>query len=118
MMKHLLGGVALAALLTAGLPAMAQTDSSSGKQPPAASPSAGTAPQSGTTTAGNMERVGSGAKHKASPTDNMAEQLNKKELQRVENGGGQPMSGTSQPPAAAGTTSAGGNQGSGTSGAH
>src|SRR5713101_5402494 len=42
-MKHLLSGVALAALLTAGLPALAQT-SGSDKQPPAA--------QSGTSATG------------------------------------------------------------------
>jgi hypothetical protein len=166
MMKHLLSGVALAALLTAGLPAMAQTSSGdSAKQPPAAqsgtaatgastSMPAGTdARQSGSTTApsadtstgpakkskapagadaqsgtaatgaksstagetdsarsgtstpsDSMDRSSksgkSGAKHQASASDNMAEQLNREELQRVQNGG-QPTSGTSQAPSAA-----------------
>jgi hypothetical protein len=170
MMKHLLSGVALAALLTAGLPVMAQTSSDSTKQPPAAqsgtpatgastsmpagtdarqsgsttAPSAdmskgpaknskppaaadaqsgtaatgaksstaadtdsarsgaSTSPQSGASTAGSMDKssasAGSGSKHESSPSDNMAEQLNKQELQRVQNGG-QPTSGSTQPPA-------------------
>ena len=189
MMKHLLSGVALAALLTAGLPAVAQTsdsnkpaaaqsgtaatgastsmpantdarqsgsttspsaDTSTGpakksKAPAAADAQSGTAatgaksstaaetnsarsgastsPESGTTTPSesmdkSSKSAKSGGKHEASASDHMAEQLNKEELQRVENGGGQPTSGTSQPPASTGTTSAGGNQGSGTSGAH
>ncbi|HEX7967420.1 MAG TPA: hypothetical protein VF502_04320 [Stellaceae bacterium] len=42
--------------------------------------------------------AGSGSKHESSPSDNMAEQLNKQELQRVQNGG-QPASGSTQPPA-------------------
>jgi hypothetical protein len=182
MMKHLLSGVALAALLTAGLPVMAQTSSDSTKQPAAAqsgtaatgastsmpagtdagqsgsttAPSAGmstgpakskapaaadaqsgtsatggksstaagtdsarsgasTSPQSGATTSSDAmdkssKSAKSGGKHEASASDNMAEQLNKEELQRVQNGD-QPTSGTSQPPAA--TPSAGS-----TSGAH
>ena len=78
-------------------------------------------PQSGAATSSqsmdkSSKSAKSGGKHEASASDHMAEQLNKEELQRVENGG--QATGSSQPPAAAGTTSAGGNQGSGTSGAH
>ena len=178
MMKHLLSGVALAALLTAGLPVMAQTGSDSTKQPAAAqsgtaatgastSMPAGTdarqsgsttappdmstgpakkskapaaadaqsgtnatgaksstaaetdsarsgasmSPQSGaSTSADSAKSVKSGGKHETSASDHMAEQLNKQELQRVQNGD-QPTSGSTQPPAA--TPSAGS-----TSGAH
>lgn len=182
MMKHLLSGVALAALLTAGLPAIAQTSSQTSKPAAAQSgtaatgastsmpadtdarqsgattaPSAdmSTAPakkskapaaadaQSGTTATGaksstaaetdstspqsgattppqsmgkSSKSAKSGGKHEASASDHMAEQLNKEELQRVENGG--QASGSSQSPAPTGKPSAGGNQGSGTSGAH
>ena len=103
-MKHLLSGVALAALLTAGLPALAQTGTDSSQQP-AAAQSGTTNPQSGVTSSSesmdkSSKSAKSGRKHQASPSDHMAGQLNKQELQRVENGG-QPMSGTSQPPAAA-----------------
>ena len=103
MMKHLLSGVALAALLTAGLPVMAQTSSDSTKQPPAAQ-SGTAARQSGSTTSSDAmdkssKSAKSGGKHEASASDHMADQLNKQELQRVQNGD-QPTSGTSQPPAA------------------
>jgi hypothetical protein len=105
MMKHLLSGVALAALLTAGLPVMAQTGSGSTKQPAAAQTGA-------TTSAGSMDKSSnsakSGGKHGASASDHMAAQLNKQELQRLQNGD-QPMTGTSQPPAA--TPSAGSTKG-------
>lgn len=131
-MKHLLSGVALAALLTTALPAMAQTSSS------------GTSanPQSGATTPSDSMGKSSGsggksaAKHRSTPSDNMAEELNRQELQRVQSGG-QAASGNSQAPSAAapasgqsqapitpgaapsgGASSAGGTEGSGTSGAH
>ena len=189
MMKHLLSGIALAALLTAGLPVMAQTSNDKGKPaaaqsgtaatgastsmpadtdarqsgsttspsadrstgpakkskaPAAADAQSGTtatgaksstaaetnsarsgtsmSPQSGTTTSSDSmdksAKSAKGGKHESSASDHMAEQLNKQELQRVESGGGQPTTGSSQPPAATGTSSAGGNQGSGTGGAH
>jgi hypothetical protein len=122
-MKHLLSGVALAALLTAGLPAIAQTGSGTAK--PAAAQSGTTATGAKSSTAADTDSArsgastspestgtssnsaGTGAKHRASPSDNMAEQLNREELQRVENGG--QASGSSQSPAPTGTTSAGGN---------
>jgi hypothetical protein len=119
-MKHLFSGIALAALLAAGAPALAQSNSA--KQP-AASPSAGaststTTQQSGTTTPpGATERssksAGTGMKHQSSPSDNMAEQLNREELERVQHGGQTSGSGQSQSPAATPSGSAGG-----TSGAH
>ncbi len=169
-MKHLLSGVALAALLTAGLPALAQT-SGSDKQPPAAqsgtsatgaSPSmpadtdsaqsgattgatsnAPTGPakkakapaaadaQSGSSATGAKTSVpagtdsaqsgatmpsdssatsgkhapksGGAAKHSQSASDNMADELNRQELQRVQSGGQTTGSGQSQPPSAGGT---------------
>ena len=184
MMKHLLSGVALAALLSAGLPATAQTGSDTGKpasaqsgtaatgastsmpantdarqsgattspsgdmstgpakksKAPAAADAqsgttatgakssaaadtnrarsgASTSPQSGATTSSesndsmdkSSKSAKSGAKHETSASDHMAEQLNKQELQRVQNGG--QASGSSQSPTAAPSTGS-------TSGAH
>jgi hypothetical protein len=165
-MKHLLSGVALAALLAAGLPAIAQTSSGDGAKQPAA-PQSGTAAtgsstsmpagtdnrqsgattapsadaatgsakksktpaaadaQSGTTATGSgattssdsidksskSARKGGAAKHESSASDNMAEQLNREELRRVQNGSQTSGSGQSQAPAA---TPSGGKSGSGT----
>ena len=168
-MKHPLSSVALAALLTAGLPALAQT-SSSDKQPPAAqsgtsttgagtsmpagtdnaqsgattgaTSNAPTAPakkaeapaaadaQSGSSATGAKTSVpagtdsaqsgatmpsdssatsgkhapksGGAAKHSQSASDNMADELNRQELQRVQSGQ-TTGSGQSQPPSAGGT---------------
>ncbi len=164
-MKHPLSSVALAALLTAGLPALAQT-SSSDKQPPAAqsgtsatgagtsmpagtdnaqsgattgaTSNAPTAPakkapaaadaQSGTAATGAKTSVpagtdsaqsgatmpsdstgvsgkqarksGGAAKHEPSASDNMADELNRQELQRVQSGSQTTGSGQSQAPGA------------------
>src|SRR5713101_3229743 len=169
-MKHLLSGVALAALLTAGLPALAQT-SGSDKQPPAAqsgtsttgagtsmpagtdnaqsgattgaTSNAPTAPakkapaaadaQSGTAATGaktsvpagtdsaqsgatmpsdssatsgkHARKSGAAAKHEPSASDNMADELNRQELQRVQSGGQTTGSGQSQPPRRGGSFS-------------
>jgi hypothetical protein len=125
-MKHLLSGVALAALLTAGLPALAQT-SSSDKQPPSAqsgtsttgaktSVPAGTdSAQSGATTPSDStgksgkppRKSGAAAKHTQSASDNMAEELNRQELQRVQSGGQTTGSGQSQAPGAGQSQSGG-----------
>ncbi len=125
-MKHLLSGVALAALLTAGLPALAQT-SGSDKQPPAAqsgtsttgaktSVPAGTdSAQSGATTPSDStgksgkqaRKSGAAAKHSQSASDNMAEELNRQELRRVQSGAQTTGSGQSQAPGAGQSQSGG-----------
>ncbi|HEX9489597.1 MAG TPA: hypothetical protein VF930_04875 [Stellaceae bacterium] len=128
-MKHLLSGVALAALLTVGLPALAQT-SSSDKPPPAApsdtsttgaktsmpagndsTQSGATSPSDSTDKSGKHARKrGAAAKHERSASDNMAEELNRQELQRVQSGGQTTGSGQSQAPGA-GQTQGGGASG-------
>jgi hypothetical protein len=107
-MRHLLGGVAIAALIAAGLPAMAQTSST---DRPTSAPSATNTPQSGATMPSDTGDQPKAKKHTGknrgaqamtqrrggSPQDNIAEELNRQELQRVEQGGGaQPRSGTTQ----------------------
>ena len=108
-MRHLLGGVAIAALLAAGLSAHAQT-SGTDRQKPA--PSASSGAQSGATTpsdtTGQTGKAKTGkhagkSKHAmtrrggTSPEDNMAEELNRRELENVMRSAGQaPSSGTSQ----------------------
>ena len=93
-MRHLLGGVAIAALLAAGLPAAAQNAGTDQQQAPA------------------MTHHGM-AKHKAmhssqharakkgtsaSSNDNMAEELNRQELDRLSQANSQmPASGTTMP---------------------
>jgi hypothetical protein len=168
-MKQLLSGVALAALLTAGVPALAQT-STSDKQPPAAqsgtsatgastsmpagtdsaqsatttgaTPAAPAGPakkskapgaadaQSGTSATGaktsvpagtdsaqsgatmpsdstgmssKRGRSGAAAKHESSASDNMASELNRQELQRVQRGQ-TTGSGQSQAPGGSGSS--------------
>jgi hypothetical protein len=105
-MRHLLCGVALAALLAAGLPAAAQTKDAS---PPASTGMSSGEQQGGTTgatepgTKGKKHAGKHKAKTKATKTSaghqrspDMAEQLNREELDRVQQGGGQmPASGTS-----------------------
>ena len=115
-MRRLLGGAAFAALLAAGLPAAAQT---AGGAPPAASdqtapatphkPAMSSRQRSGTSTpaATSGETTAKGKKHAArhktmakrhtSPADNMAEQLNREELEKVQrNSAPMPGSGTSE----------------------
>jgi hypothetical protein len=126
-MKHLLSGVALAALLTAGLPVLAQTTSTDKPSPAAPSttgakssmPTGTDSAQSGATSPSDStgksgkhaRRSGAAAKHGQSPSDNMAEELNRQELQRMQSGGQTTTgSGQSQAPGAGQT------QGSGASG--
>ena len=98
-MRYLLGGVAIAALIAAGMPAMAQTSST---QRPSSAPSATNqnTPQSGATMpsdTGEQPKAGKHAgKHHGmqstaqrrggSSQDNIAEELNRQELQRIEQG--------------------------------
>jgi hypothetical protein len=130
-MRHLFGGVAIAALLAAGLPAAAQTSSTDQQNAPAAAPSQ-SAPMpkgdmqhmKGMSNSGTSEAAKPGVKksakmpghHRAAkakthearqalahkrggraPEDNMAEELNRQELQRVSQGAQTPGSGTSAP---------------------
>jgi hypothetical protein len=111
-MRYLLGGAAIAALLAAGLPAAAQNNETS----PANPPSAATDQNQNSATPnepGTKHRKHSGkhaaqhrsknmaGRHHASPGDNIAEQLNREELQRVQqNGGKMPGSGSSMTPGA------------------
>lgn len=123
-MKHLLGGVAIAALVATGVPAWAQSSTTQSKHAAQTETQAGTsatgsgtsAPsatyndQSGATT--SSESTGKTGKHTgaarslktqrggASREDNMAEELNREELQRVTQGGGETTgSGQTQAPA-------------------
>src|SRR6185437_9272008 len=112
-MKYVLSGVALAALIAAGLPALAQNSTprtTTPMPPPATSaapagaaqqnnamPSAGQGmdnQSSGMSSQSSGMSSGTGnarsAHHGRSPQDNMAEQLNREELQRVNNGNGGP----------------------------
>lgn len=105
-MKHLLGGAAIAALIAMGAPAMAQT-SNDQQSAPAATPQEHATPESGATAPGKTgtqhatrhrtsKTAQAGHKHRASQ-DNMAEALNQQELQRLQQGGAMPQSGTSAP---------------------
>ena len=124
-MKHLLGGVAIAALITVGAPVWAQNSNvGQSKQAPQAETQSGTsstgtstsAPaatdnaQSGATTP--SDSTGKAGKHAGtsrslkaqrggtSPEDNMAEELNRQELQRVTRGSSETTgSGQTQAPA-------------------
>lgn len=78
-MRHLLGGVALAALLAAGLPAAAQTN---GATQPNAQTGAST-DDTGTMAKGKHAKHQATARQRASSDDNIAEQLNRQELQRI-----------------------------------
>ncbi|HEX7966588.1 MAG TPA: hypothetical protein VF502_00100 [Stellaceae bacterium] len=138
-MKHLLGGVAIAALITAGAPAWAQNSNvSQSKQAPQAETQSGTsstgtstsmpaatdnAPSGATTPSDSTGKAGKHAgtarslkaQRGTSPEDNMAEELNRQELQRVTQGSGQTTgSGQTQAPAnqggAAGAGSTGGSR--------
>ena len=79
-MKHLLSAIALAGLIGA-VPAWAQT--SSGDQSKQPTPQASSSDQSASGTSMGKARRGT-----RSPEDNMAEELNRQELQRVEAGTG------------------------------
>jgi hypothetical protein len=147
-MRYLLGGVAIAALIAAGLPASAQTSSTdrptsapratnqntpmtpgnegqnaspTDQRHPSTSNQLTNTPQSGATMPSDTGSQTKAGKHAGknrgsqamaerrsanSAQDNMAEELNRQELQRVEQGGAQPGSGTTQ-----GTMPQGGTQG-------
>jgi hypothetical protein len=172
-MRHLVGGIAVAALLAAGLPAAAQMSTTAHQPPLLSNPPAPRAPkaapgasgqsgtstpqaQTGTSTAqqpapssaepvpsatnGGMEGQSTNPQHpatraktgKATPgkhmakrgahhgtqkmaqnrtnaaQDNMAEQLNRQELQRVEQGSSMPGSGSSAPGGSPATSAPGG----------
>jgi len=148
-MKRLLTGVAVAALMAAGLPALAQSDNTDQMKKPAQSTSrsgtsaqntkqaapSDTAAQSGASTpsssdtssmpsssssSSSMKRShkhqSANARGGRSPQDNMAEELNRQELQRLSRGGtgtqgGQTPSGSNQMPSGqSGTSSQGGAQ--------
>jgi hypothetical protein len=127
-MRHLLGGAAIAALLAAGLPAAAQTNGAAKSTPPAATSdqsapgnagmssgdhqnatSGATTDESGTKTKHKKhaakhkgmkatKTTKTSARHQPSAADNMAEQLNREELDKVEQNGRMPTSGTSSMP--------------------
>jgi hypothetical protein len=101
-MKHLLSAIAVAALIGA-VPAWAQTSSSDHSKQPM--PQASSSDHSGSGTSMAKARRGT-----RSPEDNMAEQLNRQELQRVQANG----AGTT---AGSGMTGSGVNGGAATSGA-
>jgi hypothetical protein len=87
-MKHLLSAIAMAALIGA-MPAMAQTSSTEQSKHPSAmgTSSDNSAAQSGTTSPGNARHGGKEAAARrggSSPEDNMAEELNRQELERVQ----------------------------------
>src|SRR5579883_1714586 len=105
-MKRLLTGVAVAALMAAGLPALAQSDNSDQMKKPAQSTSrsgasaqntkqatpSDAAAQSGASTPSSSAKKharkhqSANARGGRSPEDNMAEELNRQELQRLSGG--------------------------------
>ena len=106
-MKHLLSAIAVAALM-ASVPAWAQTSASDqSKQPMPQASSSGNADSSAMGSGTSMGK----AHHKAAkrgggaPEDNMAEELNRQELDRVMQNGGEGAGSTSgtSTPAATGT---------------
>ena len=96
-MRHLLGGVAIAALLAAGLPAAAQNAGTDEQQAPATTHHKSTGKHM-TKHPSQQARAKKGAK--GSSGDNMAEELNRQELERLSQGTSQmPASGTTTMPA-------------------
>ena len=105
-MKDLLSGVAIAALVATSLPAWAQTNSpdqtrqapSSGatrSSPSASGPSTGmSAPSAGKATGRAEKHAAAKKRGGRSPEDNMAGELNRQELERVTQGGGQTTTGS------------------------
>ncbi len=101
-MRHLLAGVALAALLAAGSPAGAQTSTT----PPAAPHQAKTAVPHHPAKSKHVVKHKRMAKRHTSPWDNAAERLNREEIERVQKNAAQtragaapaPVSGTSAAP--------------------
>lgn len=83
-MRHLLSGIAVAALLATGLPAVANDDAGSGATmaPDTAAPTVKAKPK-------HFERRGktmTQQRHTRSPDDSMAEQLNRQELRQLGQG--------------------------------
>jgi hypothetical protein len=93
-MRHLLGGVAIAALLAAGLPAAAQNAGTDQQQAPATTHHKATGKHM-TKHPSQQAKAKKGAK--GSSKDNMAEELNRQELERVSQGAGSTGSGTTMP---------------------
>jgi hypothetical protein len=92
-MRHLLGGVAIAALLAAGLPAAAQNADTDQQQAPTTTHHKN-AGKHMTKHSSQQAKAKKGAK--GSSGDNMAEELNRQELERLSQG-------TSNMPASGGT---------------
>lgn len=93
-MRHLLAGVALAALLAAGLPAAAQTSST----PPAGSQTKAAVPHHAAKKKHVVTHKRTAKRH-TSTWDNAAEKLNREELERVQKNAAQNRAGTSPAPA-------------------
>jgi hypothetical protein len=114
-MKHLLSAIAVAALVGA-VPAWAQTSSSDhSKQPMPQASSSGTADSSAMGTSSDTAKSGTSigkAHHRAaarggrSHEDNMAEELNRQELDRVNRNDAATSSGSTTQPSGMGGTSA------------
>jgi hypothetical protein len=105
-MKHLLSAIAVAALI-GSVPAWAQTSASDpSKQPMPQASSSGKADSSAMGSGTSMGK----ARHKAAkrgggaPEDNMAEELNRQELDRVAHNGGEAAGGGVQPNGVSGTS--------------
>lgn len=94
-MRHLLGGVAIAALLAAGLPAAAQNTGTDQQTAPSEQHHPAMSGKHATKRAHHAQS----ASKKGASQDNMAEELNRQELQRIAQGGGgqAPGSGTTAP---------------------
>ena len=86
-MKHFLNGIAIAAAVAIAMPALAQAENSGArpmrpKAPATAGASVGHKPVAGAPRTGSMVMAQAGR----SPTDNVANQLNQQELQRLDTG--------------------------------
>jgi hypothetical protein len=97
-MRHLLGGVAIAALLAAGLPAAAQNAGTDQQQAPGTMQHKSTTKHKAKHPSQHAQKTKAKKGAKASSKDNMAEELNRQELERVSQGTSQmPASGTTMP---------------------
>jgi len=93
-MRHLLGGVAIAALLAAGLPAAAQNAGTDQQQAPATTHHHAAKHKAMHSSQHAQAKKGT----RASSSDNMAEELNRQELDRLSQANSQmPASGTTMP---------------------
>jgi hypothetical protein len=96
-MRQLLSGVAVAALLAIGLPAIAQAaaDDHSASAATTAPDSTG---QTAKAKAKHVRREAAQQRHTSSPEDSMAEQLNQRELQQLGSSPAATSSGSSAQP--------------------